>query len=535
LIPRYKIETYTGAVLDYTIEKDATVYAKNVVTESVGNFNLVLPTVKGTADDFIYDDIALNDTVKIYFWLEDEGSCPATPNFVGKVGKISAPLTVENGYVRQISGLSLGEVLLRRFKVNKYYDAAEADDIVADVATDLGLGAGEIAVDTTAVTLEIKTKTYFDILKAVSDYWASAGVQIKKDFYVDINNNLVWKSRPIRTAGVETLTVGDNIKSYIVTTDVDSVRNSITVYGFAEKALPVDKDAWTEALTNWTATAGTLALNDSEKKTGTYSIQCTLASGGTIGQFHRTFNRVTIRDINQLTFWFIKSSPVSDITVRLLAPDSSNYFYDDTLTLSDVWEFYRTTLGPNNEYNAVANPNGIWKKTGSPNWWDIQAIEFYFTKDSGYAGGLYVDGLFFFPDRWTYTASDATSITAYEQWDMEVTDDKLHSDSDCEKRAKTLLYQLKDPPTQIEVITPLNTNILVGDRLIMTIPAEGINTVNYDVISVEHIVAGKDFETHAIMVNSASTRESIVTTPVKELANIRKNVNRLGAGLYRVR
>jgi len=73
--------------------------------------------------------------------------------------------------------------------------------------------------------------------------------------------------------------------------------------------------------------------------------------------------------------------------------------------------------------------------------------------------------------------------------DLVVIDDNLRSDAECESRANTLKAKLKDPTTQIDVLTTLNLNILIGDRLSMTIPAEGIAAANYDVLSVEHTLS----------------------------------------------
>jgi len=138
-----------------------------------------------------------------------------------------------------------------------------------------------------------------------------------------------------------------------------------------------------------------------------------------------------------------------------------------------------------------------------------------------------VDGLYFYPIRPTATASNAASKTSYGQRDQEVTDDKLHSDSECQKRAETLLYQRKDAPIQITVRTPGNTNILVGDRLSMTIPAENITAQNYDVISVEHAFSMRGFLTTATMVNSANVREPMSITGQQNVIKMRREIKGL--------
>lgn len=530
--PVYKIETKTGAVLDHTITDEAvSIYFKEILTSGVGHFSFSVPAMKGK--NYYYDDIAVNDTVRIWLCYD---TVPANPHFIGKVGKISGLLSTPTGLIRTVSGLSQGEILLRRQKKNKFYNAIGASTIVTEWATDLGINhAADITADATAVTLEVKTKTYFDLLQWISDYWANAGSQIKKDFLVDLDGHLHWKTRPIRTAGVETLTVGENIISYLVDRLVENVRNDITVYGAAEKPIPVDKDSWTETLDNWSASVGTVALSAAGPKKGAQAIRGT-NDATTFSTFKRTIPRQTIRNINNLYFWLWTLNTCTWCKLRIHAPDNANYFEKTLDKTSNAWHFQDLALGPNMEYDAVDNPNGIWLKQGSPNWWDMQALEFHSLFSIASNQYNEVDALYFFPERWTDNATDAASIAAYEQRDLEVTDDKLHSDSDCQKRGETMLFQMKDPPTQITVTVAGNDNILVGDRLSMTIPAENISAANYDVLSVEQsLTTNGGFRTKATMVDSANVRAEMETSPLRTLAKLYKQVKAMNINELTVR
>lgn len=517
--PISKIEVWepgAGSALYIITDKQISLYSKEVVTDAIGNFSFAVPTKKNGS--YEYTDIDLFDKVKIWYGYN---SLEGDPIFVGRIGKISAPLSVQGGYIRQISGLSQGEILLRRFKKNKYYNAIAASTIVTDWATDLSLGTGNITADATSVTLEVRTKSYFDLLRFISDYWASAGSQIKKDFYVNVDNDLVWKTRPFRTAGVDSFTVGQNIIHYAVTRKSDQIKNEIAVYGSAEKPVPADKDSWTDSLTDWSASAGTLYLG-TPPIVGTYTIRCYTGAGAATTTFKRVIPRQTIRNISTVSFWKQFYGVISSAKFRLLAPDTSNYFEADLGTTGGgTQEFKSFGLGPNQEYDAASNPNGVWTKVGSPNWWDIQGIQFHVVHTTN-DWNDHIDGFYFYAERWESTANDATSQTNYGQRDLEVTDDKLHSDSDCQKRAETLLYQLKDPPTQIELTVPGNTNLLVGDRLQMTIAAEGIDAVSYDVISVEHAFSVSGFMTKAILVNTANIRQAISTKPIQVMADLHR-------------
>ena len=513
-----KVEVWepgAGSAL-YTLTNEClSVYFKEILTSGIGNFQIGLPTKKEAT--YYYMDIELFDKVKI--WL---GSTSGNPNFIGKISEISGPLSTEQGYLRILSGLSQGEILLRRFKENKFYNAVQAATIVTEWANDLSLGAGDIAADTTAVTLEVQTKTYFDLLRAISDYWYSAGSQIKKDFYVDTDYDLVWKARPLRTVGVPTLTVGDNILGYNVMRKIEEVKNRITTYGKAEKPLPSDKDLWTESLTNWTASAGTLSLQTGGgiPRVGASCIKCNAGVGAYTSTFKRDIPRTTLRDIKTLYFWISYTNP-STRQVRLHAPDSSNYFYLDTGDFAG-WAFKTYQLGPDQEYYSDTNPNGIWLKTGSPNWWDLEFIEFHTIHGVGNVD-TYVDGIYFYPDRWSNIASDATSQTNYGRRDLELTDDKLHSDGEYQKRGETLLYQHKDPPIQIIVTAKGDNNILVGDRIPLTIPAENITAQNYDVISVDQtLTLERGFFSIPTMMNTANIREAINAPAVNALFKLKQ-------------
>jgi len=538
-IPVYKIETYTGAVLDHTIEKEANVYFKEIITDGIGHFSFTVPTKKN--GNYKYDDIALNDKVKIWMGYD---SVSGNPDFIGKVGKISASLSP---YLRVISGLSQGEILLRRFKKNKMYSGTGASTIVTEWATDLSLGTGDITADATAVTLEVQTKSYFDLLRWISDYWASAGSQIKKDFYVDVDNDLVWKARPFRSgASVETLTVGDNILSYQVLRDIDAIKNDIVVYGAPEKHYPSDKDLYTEqdasetcADDGWTINNGTPTLSWSTTKVvGNESLRGQTTA--TTLFVANSLPGVTSIDCTSwkknsykgLHFWVHLNSSASVIAdiimnVRVLSPDTSNYWgaYLNGLgktrvSAMDQWfEFDLPFV-----WNADVFTDPVWDiKVGSPDWSNVRGVQWYVNFSGGGTSNLRIDGMYFRNAPFSGTATDAT----YSQRDLEVTDEKLLSDSDCEKRAETILYMKKDPPVQIVVTTLGNMNILVGDRLSMTIPAENISAANYDVISVEHSISSQGFITKATTLDSANIRQPVTQDSIMLLSDLNRQLKEL--------
>jgi hypothetical protein len=485
-----------GAAL-YTINDAVGIYFKEILTDGVGNFNFTCYSHKDFSGTYTYPNIDLGDTVKI--WL-DYDAIAGDPNFIGKVTKRSGPLLTETGWVRKIAGLSQGEILLRRQKKNKFYDAVAAATIVTEWADDLSLGTGDIGAEATTVNLEVQTKSYFDLLRWISDYY-DAGGSLKKDFWVDLDGDLVWKDRPLRTVGVETLTTADFLSDPLVERELEPVKNDITVYGAAEKPVPSDKD-YCESLTDWVEEDGTIDLyGPNGQKVGDYTIRGYTGAGASLCKFKRTLDRLTVRNLRTVYFWHYTAANINDAEVRLHCPDSSNRFKVDLATPNNDWTFNEISLGESNTYYSDSNPNGEWTKTLSPNWWDIKAVEFYFdySVNDRYS---HVDGLYFYPERWSGNANNYTTYRS--EW--EVTDNKLHSDSECATRAETLLYQYETAPTQITVTVQGNDNVLVGDRLTMTIPSEGISAQPYDVIAVENRLNLDNWTTTPIMVNSANWR-----------------------------
>lgn len=541
--PVYKIETYTGETLDHTITKDAVSYFKEIVTDGVGHFMFTVPTVKGKPDPYYYDDIALGDKVKIWFGHD---SVSGDPDFVGKVGKISAPLSTQSGYLRVISGLSQGEILLRRFKHSKYYSETGASTIVTEWANDIELGTEQIESDTTAVTLEVQTKSYFDLLREISD-WYDAGGSIKKDFHVaycstHANGDLVWKSRPFRTSGVETLTVGDNIIGYNVIRPIEPVKNDITVYGnFGHigipgedgRTLPTDKDAWTvDDIGNWYAIDGTIALAYSGNRIGSNHLAAYTGAEEFISQWRREWTGSPLNaygpgKYQTINFWFAVADNCIESKVRILCPNITHSFEADLDMPGSMsgWLFRQFQLGVNQEYDADFNPSGVWTKNGSPKWFNMEGVDFY-VEYNNVDRFTHLDGLYFGHGRWRSTVSDNDSITAYGRRELEHIDDKLHSDTECNRKAQTLLYQKKDSPIQLEITTLGNRNILVGDQLPMTISAENISET-FDVISAEHSFSSRGFLTKATMVNSVNIREAIELDPLRAISNLTRRMRHL--------
>jgi len=533
--PKTRIEIWHGANMLYQLDSHAVSLHTKEVLNGVGTFSFTLPTAHDITRN-LYSDVTLNDLAKVWINYDMITGNPLTQ---GPICQTQA--SAMGGFERTFLCKNQGEVLTRRFKT-KNYVAVDAATIVTEWAvTDLGLGitlSGD-ASDAYHETFFVDHESYLDCLNIASDFWADAAHIVKKDFCVDVNNNLVWKTRPFRPPGtVETLGIGTNILQYTVQPDMPPVKNYLWIYGRLGKIQndptghiiddgrknPTDGDLWTESLTGWTAASGTLSAPGAGQVVGAAYIHCYQDMGATkIVDFYHLNSSASVYGLEgyqTINFWLKFSSAVMNDTLKILAPDASNYF---VLSLPSYgytptdWTRYSYILGQGNEFNAVSNPSGQWTVgAGAPDWHNIQGVRFYAEKVTDFAA--MVDGLYFGHGRWRNIVQDAVvSQPAYGIREMVHVDDKLESDVQCQMRGESLLWQLKTAPTRLDVTTLGNINILIGDRLTVTLAPENITAAAYDVVTVEHSIDSENgFRTKTSMVNSSDIRvlPSITTAEV---------------------
>ena len=190
-----------------------------------------------------------------------------------------------------------------------------------------------------------------------------------------------------------------------------------------------------------------------------------------------------------------------------------------TLEADSRWHFYQIPAGRDNE-------NG-WIKSGALDWSLIMFIEI--AQGNGDSNVL-IDSLYIDNRRYSDIADDATSQTAYGIHEMILTDDNLYTDVDCQKRSEALLYQMKDPITRIDLEVPGNTNVLIGDRLTLTIPAEGISAASYDVTSVTQQLTN-GFRTFIESVSTSNSRLVPSRSPNSFFAKKFREQTLIGGGI----
>lgn len=560
-LPVYKIETYTAAVLDHTITNECLAFrVKSALTDQLGSFSFSVPGMKGTTK--CYDDIALFDKIKFFLGYD---TVDATALFLGRVENIQNRWT-KDGYIRTFTGRDQGEVTTRLIRHQWASSGGTAHDTVDKWCDDCGLGKTEVAADATAVTILSHQDKYDSLLREICDYAAT----ISKDWYVDISNNLVWKARPIRAAGVSTLTVGDNIERYNLTRNVSQVYNQIWVFGASEPTeeetavcahgldlsdtdLPANHEDFDETINNWTIDSksglATLISGFAAPHCGSnYVVASTGADDALDDEWiwaQRDLN-TTLRVKNSARldwYWaFLTNAagPVMiDYYVQLNAPDTSNYFRYSILTADypahNTGTHYHISLGPAFE---GASGQGVWIRTGDPSWYDIQDVRFYGQANTVEAGaGDFLtfrnDCIYFSSLRWNDMDEDAGSQTSYGVRPYLVIDDRIHSTTEASNYAATVKDRFKDVPLQLDVIMPMDTNMLIGDRIPITIAHENLSAQDFDVIRVEHVMSEETgFLTRATLVSKERMRSPLMTTDYtailremrSQTSNLTKNV-----------
>lgn len=520
MFPTWQIKVYnTLDVLTHTITTDIlNASFTDEFTTGVGSFSFTVPALAGRTNT--YDDIGNFFKVEIYPGYA--GSY--THLFTGRITDMSTQ--ANNEPTRTFIGKGLGEILERHLAKNKRWLDVDASVIAADLADDLGFtgATADIDTDTNDETITAASETYFDVLRKVSDYWYDASHQVKKDFGVDKDGVFFWKARPIRTSGVETIS---SILNYDLKLSTIASKNNIQVLGAASAPVPVDYDAWTDSLDYWTAATGELSLFDTSPKEGSYWVKNTCDEYDLQLDFMLTFPRtINTRTINKLSFWLTHDTPYADTAeMKIYAPDSDNYFLYQ-LNKNPETKFYEITLGDSNVYDVTNNPTGELVAEGTPDFWNMKAVRFYYADDELIVSHTAaIDKLYFYPERWQYltTAEDATSQTSYGEREAEYTDDTLTTAAQCRKRQETLLYQQKDRIIRLDFTVIGNTNILTGDRLTITLPLDNLTAQAFDVVSVTQTFskAPLGYQTTARCLNTTSTRR---LPPMSPLESIKLNL-----------
>ena len=396
-----------------------------------------------------------------------------------------------------VRGRCWGERLFRR-TVTKKWENKKGEEIVKELI-DYYAGLSHQRdgteliepTDTTYTRLQYEDTPIFDIIKFIAETADKDGV-IGYDFRVEPDGKFAFFPKMSKTSPVD---LTDQIEIVEYKKDIHGVRNKVTVYGAAEKAKPSDKDAWTETLDinndgvdDWVSgtDTGVISLDDETKIVGNYSIRHETVYSDSYGSLYLYLADSTINcnKYPKLYFQIRKQKSFSN-TVHLGLHDAFGNWADYwTDILSDEkWHVIEIGVGEKNEDN--------WQRPSSFDWSQINqiAIECFF-EETG-TGSFWIDNLFFNNCRWEATVEDSQSQASYGLREIVEIDEELHSDYECQLRAKALLDHLKNPIEYLKVKSTAidygNNPILPGDKIHIVLPSLNIDA-DYRIATVEYHV-----------------------------------------------
>lgn len=437
-----------------------------------------------------------------------------------QVGRVGAYPTVLYGEVEdvryfsgpkahyaRVKGRCKGQQFFRRV-VTETYENKKGEYIVKDLIdsyTSLSHVRDTTELiedtDTTYTKLEFENTPLFDILKYIAETADKAGA-IGFDFRIAPDGKFEFFARNSKTSSTS---LSDRIEESEYRKDISRIRNKIWVFGAAEKAQPEDKDAWTETLDidstppdEWQSGTGSgaVSLDSTEEVVGTYCIKHSTTSDDYYGCLVLNLSgagiNVNCNKYQTLTFQIKLADPdfTGGVCVQLEEyHDGSNQIARREFTLDPEGDWSLQTFRVGEKYRdewsySVAN-------TKEFDWRYVCRIKFFCDFNGTAQGDFYVDGLFFNACRWEDLEENSGSQTSYGLREKVEVDEELHSDEECELRAKALVDHLKDPAVYLRlrstVIDYGSDPLLPADKIHVTLPNENVDD-DFRIISVEYYV-----------------------------------------------
>jgi hypothetical protein len=451
--------------------------------------------------------------ITLYNWgskYSPGGSYPITVGLDGSISLGRTPncpllmtLRVENvkyksspteNYVT-VSGRCWGERLFRRV-VTATYTGRKGEELVKDLMDYYaGLshtrGAVELveATDTTYALQKFEDSPLWDVLKPIADSADKAGV-IGFDFRVAPDGKFECFPKLSKTnATVITENIDDEAE---YEKDIARVRNKIVVYGLADKSVPANKVDWTRSLIPtgcyWAALIGTVTLDASGAPDGAACIKLTVSSNSA-GVVDLDFSSGYEPDLEAYPIISVQLNEDSAFsgTGFLLLQDTAGKFASKTLSVSPdaVWHSFETGAG-----SAYASQ---WERVDSGfNWAAILKIRLSMSLPDVGSGSFKLHQLFVGGRRYSAVAENSISQSSYGLREYVEIDEELWSDSECSRRAASLLAQLKDPAEHITLTSTLldygASPILAGDKVHVELPNENVDA-DFRVDSAEYRIS----------------------------------------------
>ena len=481
------------------------------------------------------------DHILIYLWRKGAN--------VKKIfgGKILLPGTEGSGtsqeYYLLLSGMDIGqELLVPPNLMKKVYEAVNGKTIIEE-AIDLCNEVTKkfVDVDNEIVSIhdfELQEVTPHSVIKDVCEIAKTSAGAVGFDGYVDPAGNMHIFKRGKYTSSVS---LTERIEHYKKEDDVHRVRNKIKVYGAAERAYPLDKDAWTESLTpadgSWASGTGTgsVSLDATEKIKGTGSVKLAVTGSDYYGRLIFTLNEgkeANCYDVPDgyadITFQVkLEEAYSGDITLQL-EDDAGMVCRKELNAKKKEWVLINVSCG------RVAKDQWTYSLFNSQafNWKKVKKVDITCHFPGTGTGAFWIDNLFFNKRRFEGFAEDPTSQAKYGvRWKEPIIEDGLKSDAECLKKAESYRDFLKEKVitlTDFEVEGDNGFN--PGDTQPVTISNDNINE-HFRILEIRHVVRGVNWSTFLTLTNEPQFIDYVFMSIDERLKRLEKRAGvSIGAG-----
>lgn len=347
----------------------------------------------------------------------------------------------------------------------------------------------------------------------VSIHWyvdPSANLYVKK---IDASHTKVdasatdWPRYWGGSQAASTIIVKEDMILYDFRKNVEEYANKIVLLSNLRKP---GYDFWTNNQSGlWGHTATHIALTDEAtvKIVGSHSLRA--ESPDSVGGFYWypssqdaawSISSVGSEDtIPSLNFYARRSGTIAAMAVSLHTTYDTDYFnwnFAADLTSADTWYHFSLPIGP--YYSRKTEKTEFkWSEGGSPDWSDIDCIEFSLDASSGIY--TYVDDLHF-TGKFVREAYNSTAITANDEYqrvirnDIAVNDSLVASDDSgtgAQLAYAELLRRMQTPIVGV-IQTPLAVDILPGQTVHIQAAQKSDDTYRIDkdfrVKELRHII-----------------------------------------------
>jgi hypothetical protein len=369
-------------------------------------------------------------------------------------------------------------------------DKSLPKNIIGDLLSGSSISMGACPFVDVALTRTFNKKSRFDCIKEVANV-----VGIDTYMYADF---------------LQAILRGSNTHSGIISTgslvtfkhirDSGKLCNSATVFGAGETTVPSNPDLWTEyPSSGWQVTSGSITEGWYPTSPLPYArvgtrVLGAFADGANWITVGRPFDRVD--ENSKLNFWMC-CNPGGGVfftkDIKLMETSGSeNYFVafiKATGTGGGFPQFQLNTYELGSDNVSGSTTSGDWFKHGEPSWDNIKYIEFACCTDLPNLSYVF-DAVYFSGIKWSGSARDAGSISAYGLHEQQEISDFYHSDEQCVDRAQEIVDVGKGLVDQYILTISGDATYDAGELVGIQLPCEGVPTTSYlTALEVEHIIS----------------------------------------------